>query len=424
LRPAKAVYDKHDWWSRPGNNWSQVCGSGIALAAAAIEEREPALGRDLWDRGVKLVAGCHKFYEPDGCYPEGPGYWHYGTNYHVLLLAAAASLDKEAPVPDVLQRSGDFIIQLTGSSGLPFNFADAHAGRSEFTAAQAWIAGHFHDAGQAARLRARLAAGPGGGKPFSEDRFAPLELLWLPPEPRQGAPQLPVAALFGGEQAVAALRTAWSDDAVSLAVKGGTPAVNHGHMDVGSFVYDAHRTRWIHDLGSDDYNLPGYFGGQRWNYFRLNSLSHNTLVIGGKLQDRKAAPCPVTSHRRDGSWSTVVFDLGPAYRGQADEVTRTVKFDHASGVAVVSDGITKPTGEVRWAVVTDAETAVAGRDVVLRKKGETVTLRRMDQGGGGWEVTDAKPPTAREKPNPGFRMVWFTVPAAAKIAIEVALRPG
>ena len=200
--------------------------------------------------------------------------------------------------------------QMTGSSGLPFNFADAGASRAQVTAAQAWIAAHFHDAGQAACLRAQLTGGKRDGKSFSEDRFAPLELLWLPEAPRQNAPPLPVAAVFGGEQPVAALRTAWTDDAVWLAVKGGTSAVNHGHMDAGSFVYDAHRTRWIHDLGSDDYNLPGYFGGQRWNYFRLNSLSHNTLVIGGKWQNSKAPACPLVSRRHDGSWSTVVFDLG------------------------------------------------------------------------------------------------------------------
>jgi hypothetical protein len=37
--------------------------------------------------------------------------------------------------------------------------------------------------------------------------------------------------------------------------------------------------RWFVDLGADNYNLPGYFGGQRWNYYRMRAESHNTLVL-------------------------------------------------------------------------------------------------------------------------------------------------
>ena len=74
LRPAAGVYQSKGWWSRPSNNWSQVCGSGIALAAAAVCERDPALCQGLFDRGLALVADCTRFYQPDGAYPEGPGY--------------------------------------------------------------------------------------------------------------------------------------------------------------------------------------------------------------------------------------------------------------------------------------------------------------------------------------------------------------
>ncbi len=418
------MYDKRERWSRVGNNWSQVCGSGIAVAAAAVEDNEPELARDLWERGRRLVEECRKFYEPDGCYPEGPAYWHYGTNYHVLLLAAANVLDREAEVPAVMRRSGDFILQVTGSSGLNFNFADASAGRGGVTAAQAWLAGHFRDAGQAAEIRARLAAGLGERKGFGEDRFDPLQMLWLPAAPAAGTARLPVAAVFEGQQPVALMRTGWDAGAAWFGGKGGTAAASHGHMDAGSFVYDVFGTRWIHDLGPDDYNLPGYFGGKRWSYFRLNNLSHNTLVIGGKCQDPKAAPCPVTAKRRDGAVSTVVFDLSPAYRGQAKQVTRTIKFDHKSGAVSMRDEVVAPGGDVRWAVVTDAEVEVAGACAVLRKKDKTLTLRRVNAGGGVWESAEATPPTEVEKSNQGFRMVRFTMPAVEKLTIEVVIQPG
>ena len=70
--------------------------------------------------------------------------------------------------------------------------------------------------------------------------------------------------------------------------KGGDNKVNHSHLDLGTFVLDALGQAWALDLGSDDYNLPGYFGKQRWNYYRLRTEGHNTLTIEGENQNPEA----------------------------------------------------------------------------------------------------------------------------------------
>lgn len=127
LKPAKGVYDKKGWWSIPRNNWSQVCGSGIALAAAAIAGNDEGLSEDLFDRGLKLVEKCSAFYQPDGMYPEGPGYWHYGTNYHVMMLAACGPLGRKTAEAPILQKAGGSIMHLTSSTRLTYNFADGNA---------------------------------------------------------------------------------------------------------------------------------------------------------------------------------------------------------------------------------------------------------------------------------------------------------
>jgi hypothetical protein len=72
-----------------------------------------------------------------------------------------------------------------------------------------------------------------------------------------------LSASFQGEQALACFRSDWTATALWLGIKGGTPAASHGQMDCGSFVLDWAGSRWFHHLGADDYNLPGYFGGQR-----------------------------------------------------------------------------------------------------------------------------------------------------------------
>ena len=56
--------------------------------------------------------------------------------------------------------------------------------------------------------------------------------------------------------------TGTNPQALFVGFKAGDNKANHSHLDLGSFVFDAAGVRWAMDLGADDYNLPGYFGGQ------------------------------------------------------------------------------------------------------------------------------------------------------------------
>ena len=90
---------------------------------------------------------------------------------------------------------------------------------------------------------------------------------------------LPLDKYFRGAE-VAVLRSDWDNPkALFVGFKAGDNKANHSHLDLGSFVFDAAGARWAMDLGADDYNLPGYFGAQRWNYYRLRAEGQNTLVI-------------------------------------------------------------------------------------------------------------------------------------------------
>jgi hypothetical protein len=418
LKPAKAVYDKGNWWSKPGNNWSQVCGSGIALAAAAIAGNDDGLSENLFDRGLKLVENCAEFYAPDGMYPEGPGYWHYGTDYHVMLLAASQALGRGSADNPLMNKAGNSIMHLTSPTRYAFNFADGGSGMEKPSPAQCWLAEHFQDATQTRHVRELFT------RAMAEDKrpgCSPLSLLWLPQAPAADQ-AMPLAAVFQGEQAVATFRTGWSPKDAFFAIKGGTPAASHGHMDVGSFVYDAHGVRWIHDLGKENYNLPGYFGGKRWTYFRLQNRSHNTLEINGQLQNPKAKPCPFISHSLTGNPLAAVLDLTAAYTGSAEKVVRSVAFDTRSGAVKLNDEVTQPEGPVVWRAFTDAKPEVQGDRVILRKNGSQITLRRVSAVG-TWSVTEAKPPTPEENQNRGFRAVVLTLPQAGQVSAAVEIQP-
>lgn len=423
LKPAAEGYQKKAWWTQPQNNWAQVCGGGIALAAAAVAELEPQMAETFMADGGELIKQCGMFYSPDGMYPEGPGYWHYGTNYHVMFLAASGTLGHPVFDDPVMEMAGNSIMHLTSPIRLNFNFADANAIRETPTPAQCWLAAHYKNEAQAQHVRSLFSrAIEEDGTRMMIDRCFPLSILWLPAAARSSAP--PLSAFFRGQQPVATFRTGWDAKDSHLAVKGGTPAASHGQMDVGSFVFDAHGSRWIHDLGSDDYNLPGYFdfGRQRWNYYRLQNRSHNTLEIAGKLQNPKSKPCPIVTPSRNGSLHEASFDLTDAYQESAGKIIRRVVFDVRSGKAAIEDEITQPAGVILWRALTDASAEVRDDLVILKKNDQKITLRDANRSG-KWKLESVAPPNQREKQNQGFTAVVLEIPEADLVKVRVEIHP-
>ncbi len=94
---------------------------------------------------------------------------------------------------------------------------------------------------------------------------------------------------------------------------------------MGNFELDALGIRWIRDLGSDNYNLPGYWdgrrGGRRWNYYRLNSKSHSVPLLDGEDQDPLAIS-KFTRFETERSSAFVLVDLTSAYKKSAKKVAR------------------------------------------------------------------------------------------------------
>ena len=278
-------------WVRGHNNWNQVCNGGIALGALAVMEDQPELARKLVHRAVNGVQVVMKLYEPDGAYPEGPGYWVYGTSYNVILLAALESVlgtDFNLSQAPGFARAADYYLHVTGPTGLYFNYPDSGS-RGNFSPTVFWFAQKY-DRPSLAWYQYQLwkDVSPQNPSILVRSRFSPLILLWC--NSKQAVPK-DLSWMGSGSNSVAMFRSSWTDpDAVYLAIKGGSPGVSHGHMDVGSFVLDAEGLRWAVDLGPESYhkiesrgmNLWGRSqDAERWRIFRYNNLSHNTLVVNG-----------------------------------------------------------------------------------------------------------------------------------------------
>jgi len=373
---------KNKGWARGHNNWNQVCNGGITLGALAIMEDKPDLALKLVHRAVNGVQVVMKYYEPDGAYPEGPGYWVYGTSYNVVLLAAlesALGTDFNLSKAPGFARGASYYQHVTGPTGWYFNYPDSGS-RGGFQPAVFWFAQKYGQPSlawhQHQLWKDALAHGTSS---LVRSRFAPLILCWR--ADKQAVPK-DLYWRGRGSNPVAMFRTSWTDqDATYLAIKGGSPGVSHGHMDVGSFVLDAEGVRWAVDLGPESYhkiesrgmNLWGRSqGGERWRIFRYNNLSHNTLVVDGKHQ-MVSGNAPIVRFSKARSFPHVVFDMSKVYDGQLARALRGASLLPA-GHVVIQDEFTAPgrPATVRWAMVTPAKVSITGgKNALLKKDGKT-----------------------------------------------------
>jgi hypothetical protein len=427
LKPGMQCYTKGGWWVRGHNNWNQVCNGGMTMGALAIAENEPELAEQVVRHALKSLPNGMGAYIPDGAYPEGPGYWHYGTVYNVIMVDAlqtAAGSDFGIAGTKAFDRTGMFWVHSVSPAGYFFNYADGGSGYRPgpvpFKLAtlydQPLLAWWHRD-----KLRGWLDR-----KRDISNRFLALEIAWY--DPRGDTPtgdELPLDTFFRGHQDVVMMRGAWGDpNAVYVGFKGGDNRASHGHLDLGSFVLDAEGCRWALDLGGDNYNMPAYFGGKRWTYYRLNNRSHNTLVIGDKLQNTKAK-ADVTHFETTPERTVAVVDLAAAYKDQAKAARRGLALLDRKAV-LVQDELTAPAGRVRWGMMTGAEVKLDGAEARLTQKGKTLHARILEPEGARFEVVSTKPPTSRENPNKGTRMLAIHVEPgeSPELRIAVLLCPG
>lgn len=84
-------------------------------------------------------------YSPDGNYPEGSGYWCYGTLYQVLMLAALNStLGTDNGLSDTpgFSKTAEYMLYMTGLNSKFFNYSDC-APSSTAALASWWFADKY-----------------------------------------------------------------------------------------------------------------------------------------------------------------------------------------------------------------------------------------------------------------------------------------
>jgi hypothetical protein len=388
LEQSLPIYRNQSWWSRAIHNWNQVCNGGMAVGALAIADEEPALAREILHQLLtSLPRAMHEF-GPDGGWGEGPGYWRYATEYNVYLLAAlntALGHDFGLSQMPGFSETGDFPIYFTGPAGQTFNYADAHS--SWHGAPQLfWLATVFDRPAWAAHQRQQAT-----------DRVSPLDLLWGADwlARREQPITLPLDRQFANVSVVL-LRSAWNDpQATFVGFKGGDNRVNHGQLDLGSFVLDAIGERWFVDLGPDNYNLPGYFGSGRWNFYRNRAEGHNTFVVnpGPGPDQNLQAKAQIVTFKCDADRSFAVADLSAAYANATQSAHRGIALVNRRDVLVQDEIVSKEPCEFWWFAHTAAAVSFdASCRVATLKQGEKIVfVTLLEPQSATFQLLDAAP---------------------------------
>ena len=401
-------------------NWGQVCTGGILAAALAVAEDEPEKFARMIDETRRFMPDVMKMYLPNGSYPEGPGYWHFGTSYNVMAIAMLESAlgdDLGLLAQPAFRETGQYLDLMTGPSGFLFNYSDGSYKRDP-TWITWWFAKRFGEPGwvepfereaYAARLRRRKG----------EEFASPLALFYLFRRPDGVKVSLPLAWRSGGTTDLTVQRSDWTKDGRFAAFKGGKATNKHGHMDGGSFVYDAKGVRWAWDIGGENYaKIEHVIGLELWRYeegspryriFRIGPFSHNTLTLDG-LPHSATGDVRVLS-LKGGTRSEAALDLTPLFTNATRVVRRGLMLADGFRIADSVEGL-RAGAPIRWAMMTKAQVSRDGDGLVLSEGGKTLCVTRdVPPGASAWSVVENPHGEEWETPNEGFRQISFTVPS-------------
>lgn len=415
---------KNNAFLRATHNWNQVCNAGLTFGALATAGAFPELAEQIIERAISTINLPMEKYGPDGAYPEGYGYWGYGTSMNVMFLSAlekALETDYGLSATPGFLPTAEFLQHMLAPSFEPFNWGDC-APVSRLQPAMFWFAQKNNDPSLLWLEQHFLE--PGATPAVTNDRLLPALFIWAKDMPLNTIRPPDRKFWVGqGPNPVAMMRTSWTDpNAIYLGFKAGSPSVNHGHMDIGSFVMEADGIRWASDFGLQNYESLESKGiqvfgrtqdAQRWTIFRYNNLAHNTLTIDHEHQQVNGY-ARIDRYSDAASFSFAISDLSSVYSGQLQKALRGVGMVNEQYVLIQDEirTLDKAT-TVRWTMLTTADVSLEEKGAVLTKEGKTLYLQVQGPDHLQMKTWSTDPGTDYDAPNPGTILIGFECEVAA-----------
>lgn len=389
----EAVHGQGQHIFKRSGNWNQVCIASMTAAAIATYERNPELSMEVFTRGLASnKPAATEIYSPDGAFPEGIGYWEYGTCFQeMLILLYEGAFGTDFGLCDIpgFSKTGLFKAFSRNGAGHVFNYSDS-SDRLVPSPGIWFLAWKFNMPDILFDELQMLQSDS-----YMTDRRLFLAVVT---STRLGGVKIkePAERLFvaQGKNPLLMAKSGWGRNDLYIGVKGGSASVGHSHLDVGSFVFDAYGTRWVADYYLRNYQryenmckdlgLPlkefsnVKDGSLRWKLFIYNNRQHSTLTVND--HDHKAnGYAPVVD-----SWDTPgrlggKVDLKEIFEGDLDQASRSVSIVDDRYLEVVDSlqATASAPAHVRFTIVTPVKPAVTKEGIVFND-GNTVMILKTD----------------------------------------------
>jgi len=417
------AYATNEWWAKDAFNWNEVCNGGLMIGALAIAESDPPMALSIVNKAIANFPYALATYAPDGIWGEGPGYWAYATDYTaygVSALKTALGSDFGLTQLPGMNITGYVPIYSTGPTGYMLNYADeGEKAKPGTVSSEMWLAGIYNNNNFS----------DFEGDQLTTNKSKAVDIVWYRPYTNTAA-QRDLDKYFNGKVALYFSRSSWTDaNALWVGIKGGYNKVNHGHLDIGNFELDAMGVRWARDLGSDDYDLPGYFTSTlqtdlRWTYYRLNSLSHNVPVLNGKSQSIDGTSSFI-KHSESVAEPLSVIDFTTAYKDYASSAQRGMKvIDTRKAILIQDEFVLTKASDISWGMTTDASIEViSAQKAVLTLNNQKLTAKILSPANAVFSIGSAEQ-VAPQKLNTGVKRLFAKVPSTTgTVTLIVTLSP-
>lgn len=419
------------WWVNTNNNWNQVCHGGMIAASIAIADEFPELAAKTIKRALDKIPLALSEYIPDGVYPEGAGYWTYGTSFSVVtaaMLETAFGTDfGHGKFPGFME-SAMFKVMCNSPLELYYNYADCgDHGSPHGDNILAWFAtqtgiGNYYE-------KDKFLSPP---ETMKLNRFSGTALAWMSQYEEQSTNKTPEVWFGQGSNPIAIFKNLEDDRGYYLGAKGGHGSLNHGNMDAGSFIFELDGVRWVIDLGVQPYNELEQTGFdlwgrcqecERWKLLTKNNFGHSTLSVNDELHFVDGNASMIDYHK--GENPEVTFDLSATFKGQLKSAKRRF-IKTGEGSLLIEDNIetNEETEFVTWQLITTAEVEIVKTGAILKQNGEELKLVNLSHSEIELQVVSLDPPPFElDKKIKNLKRLELRIPGSNsdKIKIRVSL---
>lgn len=390
VKALEASFADDYFWIDKDNNWNQVCHGSLVAASIVLAEEYPALATKVIQRAVANSPVALEVYGPDGGYPEGPGYWTYGTGFSCVtfsLMETAFGTDFGLSQTPGFLESATYKMMMATPSGRAYNYADNRTSGMALDTYQLlyWFALKTQNAMYFDRvaLYEELQSEVADGDKFN--RISSIAFLWLcdlvERQDQLKPDVLPQSAIWQGDNPVAVVR---GQDGFYLGFKGGKAEVNHGNADAGSFILQWRGVDWSIDLGNQSYNaLEQIMGGDlwnrdqdspRWTLLSKNNFGHSTLTVNDALHQVEGF-APIQAFRAANDTTYAQIDMTAVFGDDLKSATRVFQQHNDSSITITDRfELNEDTQTLSWNLITRAKIIQNGKQLILTQEGKSLGL--------------------------------------------------